>query len=161
MGSTCPPDPQCCPLCLTRTNCSSRSHHAPSFSPNPPSEKRPSSPLQFGQVASSHGQYFERRAYWFVLIVIGYPFFPQAVLMITLQYFAKWLTIHSCVTNTLYDKYMLFAHLMQGKKIEAWFLSLVSIELHSIEPLIFLSTNWQKNAKKIWTAKHVFHRYSY
>ena len=56
--------------------------------------------------------------------------------MITLQYFAKWLTIHSCVTNNLYDKYMLFAHLMQGKKIEAWFLSLVSIELHSIEPLI-------------------------
>ena len=31
--------------------------------PNPPSEKRPSSPLQFGQVGNSHGQSLERRAY--------------------------------------------------------------------------------------------------
>ena len=31
-----------------RTNCSSRSHHVHSFSPNPLSEKQPSSPLQFG-----------------------------------------------------------------------------------------------------------------
>ena len=48
---------------LIRTNCSLRPHDAPSFSPNPPSEKPPSSPLQIGQVENSHGKSFERRAY--------------------------------------------------------------------------------------------------
>ena len=42
------------------------------------------------------------------------------------------------------------------KEIEAWFVSLVSIEFHGVKPTTFLSTNWQKNYKKIWTAKHVF-----
>ena len=58
-------------LSLIRTNCSLRSHHAPSFSPNPPSEKRPSYPLQFGQVENSHSHLKEEltdfESYWYPL----------------------------------------------------------------------------------------------
>ena len=44
---------------------------------------------------------------------------------------------------------------MEEKKIEPWFVSLVSKKFHGIEPTTFLPTNdkKKKNAKQIWTAK--------
>ena len=48
-------------------------------------------------------------------------------------------------------------HLMQGKKIETWFVSLVSREYHGVEPLTLLSTNQQKNYPLLkCTTEHVF-----
>ena len=51
----------------------------------------------------------------------------------------QWLTLPSCVRDSLYDKYMLFTHfyLMQGNKIEAWFVSVVSRYFRVVEPTTF------------------------
>ena len=97
---------------LIRTNCSSRSHHVPPLFPNSSFRETTILPLSFSQIENSHGQSFERRAYWFVsnLLGIGYPHRPSGngyitTLNITLMF------------KSLYDKYMPFApfYRMQGK----------------------------------------------
>ena len=54
---------------------------------------------------------------------------------------------------------MLFTHfyLIQGQKLETWFVLAANGEYFSDEPKTFLSTNWQKKYLLVqWTAKHVF-----
>ena len=57
------------------------------------------------------------------------------------------ISLHGCFYFERF--WTICVYLMQRKKIEVWFVSLVSREFHGVEPTTFLSTNWQKNTKKI------------
>ena len=81
---------------------------------------------------------------------------PKEVLLYYVDWpnFITWLLLLWEILDNMHLSYA-------KKKIEVWFLSLVSREFHGVEPITFLSTNWQKMLKKYELLNMFFHRCSY